>query len=240
MKIWVLRIRTIMWAGIAVGLAAMVGFFLRAQGAETAFSPWDNTEILVIDAGHGGFDGGASGANGTTEQHINLSIANRTQALAEFFSIETVMTRTNEEALGYQSGRSIRENKVSDIKTREKIVNQVSNPVFISIHLNKFEDTKYWGAQVFYSKGNDESKLLGETMQQCLIDGLNRENHRKAKQASDSIYLMKKLRCPAIIVECGFLSNSAEEKLLQAPDYHKRLAVCVVDGYLQHINANTA
>lgn len=237
MKIWTLRMRTLVWGGIAVALAAAFAVFLRSQGVAMAFSPWEDAHTLVIDAGHGGFDGGASGTSGTTEQHINLSVAKRTQALAGFLGIPTVMTRSDEDALGYQPGRTIRENKVADIKTREKIVNDTTDPIFISIHLNKFEDGKYWGAQVFYSKHNDESKLLGETMQQCMIDGLNKENHREAKQAADTIYLMKKLNCPAIVVECGFLSNPAEEQLLQKPEYHKRLAICIIGGYLQHMAA---
>lgn len=237
MKIWTLRMRTLVWGCVAVALAAVVAIFLRSQGAAMAFSPWEDAHTLVIDAGHGGFDGGAIGTNGTTEQHINLSVAKRTQALAGFFGIPTVMTRMDENALGYQPGRKIRENKVADIKTREKIVNDTPDPVFISVHLNKFEDGKYWGAQVFYSKGNDKSKLLGQTMQQCLINGLNKENHREAKPAANTIYLMKKLSCPAIVVECGFLSNPAEEQLLQQPEYHKRLAICIVSGYLQHMTA---
>ncbi|MCB6366912.1 N-acetylmuramoyl-L-alanine amidase [Intestinibacillus massiliensis] len=240
MKMWTLRIRTVLWGGIAVALAAVIAVFFRTQGAAMAFSPWTDERTLVIDAGHGGFDGGAIGSGGTTEQHINLSVAKRTQALAGFFGIQTAMTRSDENALGYQPGRAIRENKVADIKMREKIVNETPDPVFISIHLNKFEQGKYWGAQVFYSKGNEEGMPLGETVQQCLIDGLNKENHRKAKQAADTIYLMKKLQCPAIIVECGFLSNPEEEQLLQQTEYHKRLAICIVSGYLQHLASTDA
>lgn len=230
------RVRTLMWAGIGLALAAVIAVFFRAQGAAMAFSPWEDAAYtLVIDAGHGGFDGGAIGANGTTEQHINLSVAKRTQALAGFFGIDTAMTRADEQALGYEAGRAIRENKVADIKMREQIVRDTPNPVFISIHLNKFEQSQYWGAQVFYSPKNPDGKPLGEAVQQCLVAGLNPRNNRKAKQAADTIYLMKKLECPAVIVECGFLSNPEEEQLLQDSAYHKRLAVCILSGYLQHI-----
>ena len=191
---------------------------------------------LVIDAGHGGFDGGAVGTDGTAEQDINLSIARRVQALAVFFGIPTAMTRSDENALDYDPARSIRENKIADIKAREKLVNQIPMPVFLSIHLNKFSDAQYHGAQVFYSSGNAFGKHLAERLQQCLIDGCDPSNHRQAKQADDSIYLMKRLRCPAVIVECGFLSNPEEELRLRNEEYHKQLAAAVICGYLRAQN----
>ena len=213
-------------------LAARGGSRAVRAAAEAAEMP----PTLVIDAGHGGFDGGAIGATGTTEQDINLSIAQRVQALAGFFGVRTAMTRDSSEALDYNAGRSVRENKVTDIKAREKIVADTVNPVFLSIHLNKFTDPQYHGAQVFYSPNHADSKTLAELLQNDLIAGADPENHRQAKQAEKTIYLMKKLNCPAVIVECGFLSNPAEEKLLAQEEYHKKLAVCIVSGYLHYQN----
>ncbi|MDY3617944.1 N-acetylmuramoyl-L-alanine amidase [Agathobaculum sp.] len=189
---------------------------------------------LVIDAGHGGFDGGAIGATGTTEQDINLSIAQRVQSLAGFFGVRTVMTRESGDALGYNEGKSVRDNKITDIKAREQIVRDTPNPVFISIHLNKFGDPQYHGAQVFYSPNHAGSRALAELLQNDLIAGADPDNHRQAKQAESTIYLMKKLDCPAVIVECGFLSNPAEEARLADAEYHKKLAVCITSGYLQY------
>lgn len=231
MKIWIVRLRTLLLGGLLVIAVCGVSFLRQESEVIPTFSPWSDCYTLVIDAGHGGFDGGAIGIGGTSEQHINFSIAKRTQALAGFMGIPVKMTRTNEEALDYHEGRKIRENKIADIKMRETIVNNIQNPVFISIHLNKFQESKYWGAQVFYSNGNTTSQPLGESVQASLIEGLRKENHRKAKQAASSIYLMKKLQCPAIIVECGFLSNPEEEELLKQTDYHKRIAVCIMNGY---------
>ena len=189
---------------------------------------------LVIDAGHGGFDGGAIGSNGTTEQDINLSIAKRVQLLASFFGVQTVMTREDTNALDYDPSRPVRENKVSDIKARQKIVEQTANPIFVSIHLNKFSDAQYHGAQVFYSTNHAGGCALAELLQDALITGCDPSNTRQAKPADQSIYLMKVLECPAVIVECGFLSNPSEEELLGDSAYHKKLAASIVIGYLRY------
>ena len=240
MRFYVIRARTLALAACVAVLLAGAGIYWNVQRTQSAFSAWEHEYTLVLDAGHGGFDGGAVGANGTTEQHINLSVAQRTQALAGFFGIGTAMTRPDEQALGYEAGRSVRENKVADIKARERITKETENPVFLSIHLNKFEDPQYWGAQTFYSKNNAAGRPLAESLQSNLIAGLAPENHRQAKQAADTIYLMKKLDCPAVIVECGFLSNPDEERRLQGEDYHKRLAVCILSGYLQFLAGESA
>ena len=166
-------------------------------------------------------------------QDINLSIAKRVQVLANFFGVPTAMTRPDENALDYNPSRTVRENRIADIKAREKLVNSIPSPVFLSIHLNKFSDAQYHGAQVFYSTGNVQGKPLAEQIQQCLIDGCDPLNHRKAKQADSAIYLMKKLDCPAVIIECGFLSNPAEEARLRDEAYHKQLAAAVICGYLR-------
>lgn len=192
----------------------------------------NEVQTLVLDAGHGGFDGGAVGISGTTEQDINLSIAQRTEILANFFGIPTQMTRSNCEALDYDPEKTIRQNKIADIRARAGIIEAASNPVLISIHLNKFQDSQYNGAQVFYSRNHAESEILATALQDNLRTGLNPNNQRKEKAASDAIYLMKNSTCPAVIVECGFLSNPQEEKLLGQDAYHKRIATCIINGYL--------
>ena len=195
-------------------------------------------ETLVLDDGHGGFDGGAVSENGMNEQAVNLSVAQRTRALACFFGVKTAMTREDEQALDYDPARSVRENKVADIRAREKIVNSFASPVFVSIHLNNFPDPQYHGAQVFYSANSAAGKPLAEAMQRALVEGCDPENRRAAKQAEDSIYLMRALTCPAVIVECGFLSNPEEESRLADENYHKKLALCIVTGYLRNADGH--
>ena len=218
----------------AAMLAASLALCIGGRSAVQAVMHHDSARTLVIDAGHGGFDGGAVGSNGTTEQDINLSIAQRVQALAGFFGVRTALTRADENALDYDSSRSIRENKIADIRAREQIVRETSDPVFVSIHLNKFSDAQYRGAQVFYSPNHAGSKTLAELLQASLADGCDPANTRQAKRAENTIYLMNQLECPAVIVECGFLSNPAEEQRLNDTAYHKKLAASIVTGYLRY------
>lgn len=222
---------------LAVSTLALLLFgMVSPRETRPAFGAEDRQPTLVIDAGHGGFDGGAVGANGTTEQDINLSISRSVQALCELFGYQTVMTRPDEQALDYIAGRAVRENKVADIKARERIANDTENPVFLSIHLNKFEDPQYYGAQVFYSKNHADSRIFAEKTQETLISGIQNGNIRRAKPAAPAIYLMKKLTCPAVIVECGFLSNPEEERKLCDAGYQKRVALCIFEGWHEYRN----
>ena len=217
----------------AVGAVLAIALFTLAASPCTAVlrTVLENTAsaTLVIDAGHGGFDGGAVSERGVSEQAINLSVAQRVRALACFFGVQTAMTRTDEGALDYDPSRSVRENKVADIHARERIVQSISSPVFVSIHLNKFSDPQYHGAQVFYSANSAFGKPLAEALQSALISGCDPES---------SVYLMRVLTCPAVIVECGFLSNPDEETRLADENYHKKLAVCIVTGYLRYTDGH--
>ncbi len=226
--------KRILLGAAVLALALIAG--LRGGSMVQAIAQSRSERTLVIDAGHGGFDGGATGSNGTAEQDINLSIAQRVQALAGFFGVRTAMTRADENALAYDPSRTIRENKVADIKAREQIVEEASNPVFLSIHLNQFSDSQYHGAQVFYSPNHAGSSALAEFLQGALAEGCDPSNTRQAKQAERTIYLMKQLDCPAVIVECGFLSNPEEEQRLNDTEYHKKLAASIVTGYLRYEN----
>ncbi len=219
---------------IAIGLLACLIFDqLNAAPRMHVFGAHSDIPTLVLDAGHGGFDGGAVSPNGVTEQEINLHVTKKVESLAGLFGIPTKLTRENNNALDYEPGRAVRENKVADIKARQHICEQVENPVFISIHLNKFEQSRYFGAQVFYGEKNADSKGIAESIQAALKSGIPNGNHRTSKPAGDSIYLMRTLTCPALIVECGFLSNPDDEAALVRDDYQTQLAVCILAGYLQ-------
>lgn len=137
------RLKCGVCAAAALALVLCFGMEQKTRAMQTAGNA---QTTLVIDAGHGGFDGGAVGADGTAEQDINLSIAKRVQVLANFFGVPTAMTRPDENALDYNPSRTVRENKIADIKAREKLVNSIPSPVFLSIHLNKFSDARYHGA----------------------------------------------------------------------------------------------
>lgn len=179
---------------------------------------------IIIDAGHGGVDGGASSCTGVLESAINLEIALRLDDLMHLLGINTVMIRTEDVSV-YTQGDTIAAKKVSDLKKRVKIVNETKDAVLISIHQNHYADSRYSGAQVFYAN-TAGSKELALKMQTALVSALNPGSNRKTKKA-DGIYLLQKIENPGILIECGFLSNPEEESKLRSAEYQQKLC-CVI------------
>lgn len=175
---------------------------------------------IVIDAGHGGVDGGAVSCTGRLESSINLEIASRLNDLMQFMGYDTKMIRTTDTSV-FTKGETIAQKKVSDLKERVRIVNSAENAILISIHQNNFSEEKYSGAQVFYSTSGESSKLA-EQMQSALISSMNPGSRRKSRK-SEGIYLMEHINCTGILIECGFLSNRKEEAMLRNPQYQKKL-----------------
>lgn len=173
---------------------------------------------IIIDAGHGGEDGGAISCTGAYESEINLEICKKLNALFALMGFQTKMLRSSDTAL-YTSGTTISSKKVSDLKERVRIINDISNGILLSIHQNKFTDSRYSGAQVFYSKGSDD---FAKEMQTKLVATINTGSNRKIKPAK-GIYIMEHIQCPGILIECGFLSNEKEEKELRSSDYQNKL-----------------
>ena len=193
-------------------------------------TPVDGRTCIIIDAGHGGVDGGTTSCTGILESQINLQISLRLDDLLHLLGYETKMIRTTDVSV-YTEGESIAAKKVSDLKNRVKTVNETENAVLISIHQNYFDDGRYSGAQVFYNK---EGNLLSKELQRELISALDSSNTRQVKMSS-GIYLMEKVSCPAALIECGFLSNPEEEAKLRDPIYQKKLCsviACVISRYL--------
>lgn len=179
---------------------------------------------IVIDAGHGGDDGGAVGVSGTLESQINLSIALRLEQVLRLCGRKTSMVRTQDLSVETE-GTSISERKTSDLKQRVRLVQQTLCPILVSIHQNHFSDSKYYGAQVFYAK-SEGSSVLANLTQQTMCRALDPENHRQCKQ-SDSVYLLENIQCPGILVECGFLSNRGEEQKLCQETYQTKIACAI-------------
>ena len=184
--------------------------------------PVKREHTIIIDGGHGGVDGGATSCTGVLESQINLEIALRLNDLFRLLGYETKMIRTTDCSI-HTEGETIAAKKVSDLKARVQIVNETENAVLLSIHQNTFSDSRYSGAQVFYS-AEGESRELAEVMQATLIDTLNLGSNRTCKKA-DGIYLMDRINCTGILVECGFLSNPSEEAKLRSEEYQKKLCV---------------
>lgn len=201
----------------------------RLHFLPTATQLATNTPVFVIDPGHGGLDGGAVSCTGVLESHLNLRIALRLNDLLHLMGQQTVMTRTTDISLHTQ-GNTIAAKKASDLKQRVQCANKTENGVLVSLHQNQFSDSRYSGAQVFY--GNvDGSQQLAETMQALFLRYLNPGSRRKAKPA-ESVYLMRHINHPGILIECGFLSNVQEEMLLRSEQYQKKLCAVIASALM--------
>lgn len=188
--------------------------------------------VIIIDAGHGGIDGGAVGKSGTIEKNINLDISKKLKSYIESGGDTCIMIREVDEGLYGEYG-TIRNKKNEDLRNRKDIIKEYRADMFISIHLNSFPQSQYYGAQVFYPEDNEDSKILAKKVQEELILVLNRGNKRVEKQ-SDSYYLLKDNPVPSILIECGFLSNPEEERLLKDSEYQNKIAWAAYKGIMRY------
>lgn len=211
-------------------------FHTGPRSAAVPASALNGRPVLVIDAGHGGLDGGAVAADGTVESEINLAIALRMQALARLFGQPSAMTRSRD-VLDYpETASTTHAKKVWDQKQRVALINALPDAVLVSIHQNKYPDARPHGPQALYGKA-EGSEALAALLQSELTRSLCPENRRVAAPISESIYLMKNIQCPAVLVECGFLSNPEEAARLASPDYQTQLALVLTASCLQFFGA---
>lgn len=188
------------------------------------------TPLIIIDPGHGGEDGGTSSSKGTLEKDINLDISQKLALLMNLVGYRTLMTRTEDKLIYSGTPLSMREKKVSDIKNRMEIMNANPSAVFLSIHQNYFSESKYWGTQVFYSGNDPQSKLIADELQHTVASNLQKDNTRKIKQSGKEIYLLYHATTPAVMVECGFMSNPSEALLLCDNAYQMKMALTLIGG----------
>lgn len=210
------------------------GFWQRAEQEQAVITSGSKTSfpVIVIDAGHGGKDPGKVGVNEALEKEINLSIALRLKSLLEQNDVLVVLTREEDKDLASEQATN---RKNEDLRARAKLVEETAPVVLVSIHQNSFPEESVDGAQVFYYSGSESGKQLGRMVQERLKSEINDGNHRVAK-ANKEYYLLKKAVCPAIIVECGFLSNPAEAELLATEEYQEKLAFAIALGVMEYIN----
>lgn len=214
---------------VIVGAALAVTVALGVTGRRSTAACVDASPHILIDAGHGGADGGAEGADGTLEKHINLAIARPLGELLRVMGYTVSYTRT-EDTMVDAAGDTLRERKVSDMKNRLSLIQQAD--MTISIHQNKFPQTKYSGAQVFYGTGSADSRALAESIRSSVIALLQPSNTRELKQGDGSVYLLKQATQPLVLVECGFLSNETEREKLKTREYQLQMAFAVAAGVL--------
>lgn len=196
-------------------------------------TPITRSNVFVIDAGHGGIDGGATSCTGVLESQLNLEIALQLNDLMRLLGHETIMIRTSDKSV-YTSGSTIAAQKVSDLKQRVKIVNSMDHGVLISIHQNTFPDGRYNGAQVFHAR-DDKSREVAAYLQSALVSHLNPGSQRKSKRA-DGIYLMEHITQPGVLIECGFLSNAEEEAKIRSKEYQQKLCVVIAATLSRHFS----
>ncbi len=208
--------------------------FFSMLSARTAAAVVNDDEGLtvVLDAGHGGEDGGAVSASGLYEKELNLSIAELLRSELEARGVKVIMTRTTDVLLYDRNVDYRGRKKALDLAARRKIAEENPNAVFVSIHMNAYPQTQYKGLQVWFSPNDARSRPLAESIQSTVREQLQPENDRAIKSATSSIYLLHHITTPAVLVECGFLSNSAEAALLASPDYQKQLAVLLADAII--------
>lgn len=200
----------------------------------SAFSTAEKPHVtVVIDPGHGGEDGGAVSPGGVQESHINLALSKRLRDLLCFAGIPTVMTREEDVTICDEGLGTIRARKTSDIRNRVAIVNGTENAVLLSIHQNSLpSSTVTHGAQVFWNQ-QEGAKELAEAIQTSLNGAINVGNEKHTKQIPPTVYLMKHVTVPAVLVECGFLTNQEETRRLQDETHQRTLAISIAAGYLR-------
>ena len=218
---------------ILVAVTYFAGEKITEREEDASVSAPDRITV-IIDAGHGGRDGGASTEDGVLEKDLNLAVAKKLKALLSVFDVNVVMTRESDVMYADESSPH---KKLDDLNARLDIVKENGNCVFVSIHMNKFPVEKYRGLQVYYSKNHEGSRALADMIQEKTAAHLQIGNARLTKAADSSIYILHNIEVPAVLVECGFLSNNEEAKLLQNEEYQASLTAVIAAAVLEFVEA---
>lgn len=217
---------------IIVLSAGLFLFLLLRYAIADAWKQTPSHPVIVIDVGHGGSDPGKIGVDTSLEKNLNLSIAYKLKDYLEASDCTVYLTREDDCSLADANASN---QKVSDLKNRVSFILNVDPDVTISIHQNSFSSEKEHGAQTFYYKNSEESKLLAELLQASLIETVDPQNTRAAK-SNDSYYILKNATSPIVIIECGFLSNWEEAALLNSEVYQDKLAYAIHNAVIQYCN----
>ncbi|WIV13252.1 N-acetylmuramoyl-L-alanine amidase CwlD [Proteiniborus sp. MB09-C3] len=209
-------------------------FMEKNDSVPTMYLPITD-KIIAIDAGHGGIDPGAVGKQGVEEDEINLQIALKLRKLIEENGGIAILTRNDGEGLYTGESKTVRDKKNEDLRNRKIEVNNSEPDVLLSIHLNSFPKSQYYGAQTFYKAGCEKSKNLAYLIQEELKNVLDK-NNKRIPQSRDNIYLIREAEVPAVLVECGFLSNLQEESKLKDPKYQQKIAWGIYIGVMRYFN----
>ena len=224
---------------------AMVIFSLSfskktASGASKDDSSASGGRIIVIDAGHGGEDGGAVGKNGVYEKELNLIIAKDLAQMLVANGNTVILTRDSDVMLYDRNVDYRGRKKMLDLAARLKIGEECEGCVFVSIHMNTFPEERYRGLQVYYSPNDDASALLAEKIQSSVCDQLQPTNDREIKKANSSIFILDRIKRPAVLIECGFISNPEECALLCSEEYRQKLTLAIFCGICEYFSGDNS
>lgn len=224
-----------------LGLVIFFGFMFitYAQSNQTENNNFKR-KTIIIDAGHGGEDGGAVGVDGIVEKDVNLAIALKLKDLLKASGYKITMTRDTDTAIYDDDAKTLREKKRSDLRNRMDIMNKnkESDTLFVSIHQNKFPNEKYFGTQIFYSVNDEKSKDLATKIRESVTGLIQPQNKREIKPANNKIFLLNNAKIPSVIVECGFLSNREEAKKLSDEKYQSQMAFSIFCGITNYLMNN--
>lgn len=224
----------------SIALLALIIFSAKLEGAgasdtlTTDSSDTGRYPTVIIDAGHGGEDGGTIGKNGVYEKDLNLMIAKDLYQMLTANGVDVIMTRDTDIMLYDRNVDYKGRKKMLDLLARLKIGEKYENCVFVSIHMNAFPQEKYRGLQVYYSPNTENSSLLAEKIQASVCEYIQRDNTRKIKRANESIFILDRIQKPAVLIECGFLSNPEECSLLSTEKYRQKLTLAIFYGILEY------
>ncbi|MFR7854630.1 MAG: N-acetylmuramoyl-L-alanine amidase [Acutalibacteraceae bacterium] len=209
-------------------LVLLSGLFVTGEKSANVSAKATQRYTVIIDAGHGGFDGGAVAPDGTLEKDLNLSVALKLDSVLKIMGYDTVLVRDTDVSTADDKGTE-RSQKVSDIKARLRLTEKYKDALFVSIHMNKYTSPQPHGAQVFYSQV-DGSKELAECIQRSITAGVQTDNKRVVKKTTKDIYLLYHAVIPSVIAECGFISNPDDLLKLKSDEYQLKMAAAIAAG----------
>ncbi|MDF2613261.1 MAG: cell wall hydrolase/autolysin [Clostridia bacterium] len=216
---------------VLVSIISIASYLKYARAAVETLGLSTASKVIIIDPGHGGFDPGKKGINGENEKDINLKVALKLRDYLEQSGAIVVMTRTTDDDADGMDGVK---HKRKDMAERKKIAD--GGELLISIHQNSFTQPSVKGAQTFYNEKSEEGKLLADLIQKTITEYADKENRRKAK-SNNNYYVLKATNIPAVIVECGFLTNPEEEKKLNTDDYQNTMAWSIYLGVVKYFES---
>lgn len=226
--------RGILLSGALLGTAVLLALaFSQLRGLEPVMSRSEarQARLLILDAGHGGEDGGAVSLTGASESQINLAIVLKLRDVLGLYGVDPVLLREGDISLHDESASTLREKKRSDLKHRVAAVEATEGGTLLSIHQNTYTQSRYHGTHVFYAP-TEGSRELAEHFQNSIKSALQPDNERAVKQIPDTVYIMNHVSCPAVLIECGFLTNPEEEAMLRDGNYQCKLAAVVAAAWL--------